>query len=529
MGKKSILVQAVKEANLNAVKALLQKDHSPNIVDKAGTPVLTLASMRGDVEILNALLGAGAELDAFDKEKKTALYRAAGQGRLTAVNTLLEAGAAVDKANKQTNATPLLIAVSQGHLDVVTRLCQAGANTAIKSYWGSPREMALKNNRQDIVAVLDNPPRANTNQTSNIQAPKPSYQSPSYPMSSEDVSVGSSGRPQRQEMVPIQATSAPKASNAQMQKSFQAPPPTNPDAKGTNSPMPPKKAATALTSKPAFFPQVSLNDAVNDIVSRRVAHSELCDDRMQFLFDNNSVKLPDFFDRLESLWNLISDYDQFAKELDVLLLKCNNSNTKEYTRIMYQKGSVYEIMGCKTSNVLRSTCVNPSLEAGRIQMEILAPATHIWNTNCLVALCFALTILPALICCFHSCCKADPRSRVQRAQFAFGQRNFEAQYKLFEKALPCYEKAAESAKASGSSFLAEIYYDTAGVMMRINGGKYYTAAVMLVQKAIELAPNNDTYRKYLLDLQISHEEDVAYRNRSVTHVTNVTYTTQYGY
>ena len=27
MGKKSILVQAVKEANLNAVKALLQKDH----------------------------------------------------------------------------------------------------------------------------------------------------------------------------------------------------------------------------------------------------------------------------------------------------------------------------------------------------------------------------------------------------------------------------------------------------------------------------------------------------------------------
>ncbi|ODA30532.1 hypothetical protein A6X21_05735 [Planctopirus hydrillae] len=61
--------------------------------DLAGTTILMLASSYGHVELLQIILGRGADPNLQDKQGRTALQRAIESGHLGVVELLKQAGA----------------------------------------------------------------------------------------------------------------------------------------------------------------------------------------------------------------------------------------------------------------------------------------------------------------------------------------------------------------------------------------------------------------------------------------------------
>ena len=96
-------------------------------VKHAGWTALTRASFKGYLDIVKALLAAGADKDKVDEDGVTPLIWAATQGHLKVVQVLLKAGAKVDKADKYGH-TALIGATDNGHTQVVEALLKAGAD-----------------------------------------------------------------------------------------------------------------------------------------------------------------------------------------------------------------------------------------------------------------------------------------------------------------------------------------------------------------------------------------------------------------
>merc|ERR1711988_1252382 len=106
-----------------------------------------MAAHNGHIEIVKRLLDAGAEVDLQSKfsgsaetaqeilrrgmslqmlDGWTALILAAGKGHLEVVDALLRAGAGVQLQNKK-GMTALMLATQKGHSNIVEPLLKAGA------------------------------------------------------------------------------------------------------------------------------------------------------------------------------------------------------------------------------------------------------------------------------------------------------------------------------------------------------------------------------------------------------------------
>jgi ankyrin repeat protein len=88
---------------------------------------LHYAADHDSAEAANILLAdpkAKGAIDAQDEDECTALHHAAYMGRLDVVRALLDAGAATDKEDKKGN-TALADAKEKGHHDVATVLATA--------------------------------------------------------------------------------------------------------------------------------------------------------------------------------------------------------------------------------------------------------------------------------------------------------------------------------------------------------------------------------------------------------------------
>ena len=113
----------------------LQELHDPIEVllvrlpfDDEKGPLLFNPAFRGDAAAVQWILGDAAHPDhARVADGCTPLVAAASNGHLEVVRFLCEAGADKEKP-KQDGATPLFIAAYQGHLEVVRFLCKAGAD-----------------------------------------------------------------------------------------------------------------------------------------------------------------------------------------------------------------------------------------------------------------------------------------------------------------------------------------------------------------------------------------------------------------
>lgn len=96
---------------------------------------LYLASIKGDKSIVDALIGAGANVHATMHDGETPLYIASAWGHAPVVDALLAAGADVNAATRD-GTTPLHLASQHGYTDIVKKYLSTCLGRKIsRAYW----------------------------------------------------------------------------------------------------------------------------------------------------------------------------------------------------------------------------------------------------------------------------------------------------------------------------------------------------------------------------------------------------------
>lgn len=128
-----MFTHAVKDGSLEAVQLFLKIGTPANAKDSQGNHMMVITAMMcmrepeaARLDIVKALLAAGANVNAADQNKSTALIWAAQSCSEEFVETLIKAGANVN-ARAAGGATPLMMATVMGRTEVADMLRKAGA------------------------------------------------------------------------------------------------------------------------------------------------------------------------------------------------------------------------------------------------------------------------------------------------------------------------------------------------------------------------------------------------------------------
>ena len=153
-GGRPPLVDAAKNADRDALRALLQQGASANAADADGTTALHWASYRDDVETASLLIRAGAKVNAANDLGATPLWIAGLNGSAAMVQRLLEAGANPNAA-LLAGETPVMAAARSGSPASVEQLLAKGANVNAHAARGQSALMwAVAQQHADVVKVL---------------------------------------------------------------------------------------------------------------------------------------------------------------------------------------------------------------------------------------------------------------------------------------------------------------------------------------------------------------------------------------
>jgi ankyrin repeat protein len=143
------LFQAVKAGNVDAVRALVERDPAgASARDVNGTSAVLTALYYGHGAVAEALVEAGAELDIFE---------AAATGRTAVLERLLTEDPARLDAYSGDGFTSLMLAAFMGRQEAMDFLLRRGANPRLASRGGlktSPLLAALAGPRPDLALPL---------------------------------------------------------------------------------------------------------------------------------------------------------------------------------------------------------------------------------------------------------------------------------------------------------------------------------------------------------------------------------------
>src|SRR5687768_12960494 len=152
----SPVAEAAASGDVAAVRELLKKGVDVNEAQGDGTTALHWAAIKGNTELAQMLIFAGANLRATTRlGGYTPLYLAAKGGHSAIVAALLAAGAD-PKATTTNGTTPLMIAAAAGDTRTITALVENGSEIDAKDTAKGETALmfAAAFNRADAVRLL---------------------------------------------------------------------------------------------------------------------------------------------------------------------------------------------------------------------------------------------------------------------------------------------------------------------------------------------------------------------------------------
>ena len=153
----SPLVDAASRGDIQTVQQMLRAGADVSAAQGDGMTALHWAADRGDTELAEMLIFAGANLEAGTRiGHYTALHIATRRGRIGVANALISAGADVTASTTNSGVLPIHLAAASGNADLTAVLLRAGADVnAIEGAWGqTPLVFASAANRIEVMNVL---------------------------------------------------------------------------------------------------------------------------------------------------------------------------------------------------------------------------------------------------------------------------------------------------------------------------------------------------------------------------------------
>jgi uncharacterized protein len=151
------LLQAVRNRDAAAIRALLNELVDVNATEADGTTPLHVAVLRNDSESVDVLIRAGADAKAATRYGVTPLYLACVNGNVAIIEKLLAAGVDANTALPE-GETALMTAARTGSVPAVKALLAHGANVNAKEGWkGQTAVMwaAAENNAEAAKALIE--------------------------------------------------------------------------------------------------------------------------------------------------------------------------------------------------------------------------------------------------------------------------------------------------------------------------------------------------------------------------------------
>jgi len=119
-----------------------------------GWPLLNVASLLGETEIVTQLLNRRVDMLATDATGNSAMHRAASEGKLQILSLLTSRGGNINAVNSRSE-TPLYLAAASGQLKAVNLLVRNGATTSIiAKNKTSALSIAIKNQHETVALAL---------------------------------------------------------------------------------------------------------------------------------------------------------------------------------------------------------------------------------------------------------------------------------------------------------------------------------------------------------------------------------------
>jgi ankyrin repeat protein len=122
------IMWAAANDDLELVQALIRARANVTLKNQLGTSALTEAAIIGSAPIIDALVRAGADPDTRNPEGETPLMAVARSGKVEAAKRLLEAGADIDAKEGFGGQSALMWAAAQGQAEMVRLLASSGAD-----------------------------------------------------------------------------------------------------------------------------------------------------------------------------------------------------------------------------------------------------------------------------------------------------------------------------------------------------------------------------------------------------------------
>ncbi len=145
------LMHAARSSKVDAVATLARAGADVNAKETwSGQTALMWAAAEGDSPMVSALLKLGADLHARSNGGTTPFVFAVRKGDMRTVQVMLAAGADVNEKRAGDFATPLLVAIINGHEDLVDLLLDKGADPNAE---GGTTELTVTGARAEEVKI----------------------------------------------------------------------------------------------------------------------------------------------------------------------------------------------------------------------------------------------------------------------------------------------------------------------------------------------------------------------------------------